>query len=272
MRASILEESDDYASITEGNNSRKKRQGQADPILFSKFSRCGCKTSKGATSVPLGAQNVNKFPETRISLILRLGASADVQAWQEFAEVYAPALHRLALRKGLQPSDADDVTQEILFGVARAIERFEPDDSRASFRTWLSRIARNLIADFCRNRARRPAFQADSAIWEDEAVFATEGDDPLDAEFEAEYQISLFQLAARNVRSRINEQTWLAFEMTSIDGSAAAKVANDLNMSVGAVYVVRCRVLKMLRQEVKRLEARQDLMQAKNSMSDSRGI
>jgi len=97
------------------------------------------------------------LPETRISLVLRLAGSSDVQAWQEFAELYAPAIHGLAIRRGLQPADAEDVTQEVLFGVARAIERFQPDSERASFRTWLSRIARNLIVDFIRRRSRQPA-------------------------------------------------------------------------------------------------------------------
>lgn len=207
---------------------------------------------------------MNKFPETRISLILRLGGNADVQAWQEFAEIYAPALHRLALRKGLQPSDADDVTQEILFGVARAIERFEPDKSRASFRTWLARIARNLIADFCRNRARRPIVQADSAVFQGEASLVCEVDNPFDEEFESEYQVALFQLAARNVKKRVNQQTWQAFEQTSVEGRDAQEVSSRLNMALGSIYVARCRVLKMLRNEVKRMEANQDALQAKS--------
>ena len=40
-----------------------------------------------------------EFPETRVSLILRLGEPDDVRAWQEFADIYGPALYRLALRK-----------------------------------------------------------------------------------------------------------------------------------------------------------------------------
>lgn len=198
---------------------------------------------------------MSKFPETRISLILRLGANADVQAWQEFAEIYAPALHRLALRKGLQPSDADDVTQEILFGVARAIERFEPDENRASFRTWLARIARNLIADFCRNRARRPLLQADSAFLNERAQSDYVTEDPFDAEFESEYQIAVFQLAARNVRKRVSQQTWQAFELTAVEGQDVQDVCSILEMALGSIYVARCRVLKMLRQEVKRLQS-----------------
>jgi RNA polymerase sigma factor (sigma-70 family) len=106
-----------------------------------------------------------EFPETRVSLILRLGEAEDVRAWQEFAGIYGPALYRLALRRGLQSADAEDVAQEILFAVARAIERFQPDPTQAKFRTWLSRIARNLLADFCAGRAKRPLTQLVSDSW-----------------------------------------------------------------------------------------------------------
>ena len=63
---------------------------------------------------------VAKFPETRVSLILRLSEPADVLAWQEFAEIYTPALLATARRRGLQAADAEDLTQEVLFAVARS--------------------------------------------------------------------------------------------------------------------------------------------------------
>ncbi len=98
---------------------------------------------------------MQNFPETRVSLILRLAKPTDVQAWQEFSDVYGPALYSMAKRRGLQPADAEDVAQETLFAVARAIERFELDRERARFRTWLARIARNMIADFCDGKLKR---------------------------------------------------------------------------------------------------------------------
>ncbi len=197
------------------------------------------------------------FPETRISLILRLGQAADVQAWQEFTDVYAPTLYRLALRKGLQPADAEDVTQEILFGVARAVERFQPDASRARFRTWLSRIARNLLADFCTGRAKRPISQALSDSWLEHACQAPKMPLEMDAPFEQEYRTALFRLAARRIRQRVAQTTWQAFEATAIDGQPAEEVAERLGLSLGGLYVARCRVLKMLRIEVQELERAQ---------------
>ncbi len=193
------------------------------------------------------------FPDTRISLILRLAGPADVQAWEEFAAIYGPTLYRLAVRRGLQSADAEDVAQEILFAVARAIERFEPDASRARFRTWLSRIARNLLTDFCAGRAKRPLTQLVSDSWLREASL-TSANVMLQDEFDQEYRAALFHVAAGRIRQRVSLETWTAFESTAIVGKPAEKVATELAMSVGSVYVARCRVLKLLRIEVEQLD------------------
>lgn len=200
-----------------------------------------------------------KFPETRVSLILRLGSPSDVQAWQEFADIYAPMLYSLALSKGLQPADAEDVTQDILFGVARAIEKFEPDPQRARFRTWLSRIARNLIADFFAGRAKRPVSQILSDSWLQEVCSNLPQPTHETENFENQFYTSIFQLAARRIRHRVATASWLAFQRTVVELEPVAEVAADLGISVGNLYVARCRVLKMLREEVQALrQAYQD--------------
>lgn len=199
---------------------------------------------------------MNHFPETRVSLILRLSKPTDVQAWQEFSDVYAPALYSLARRRGLQPADAEDVAQETLFAVARAIERFEPNRERARFRTWLARIARNMIADFCAGKLKRPLTQLISDSWLQSAGNASHRSaDPIDEEFSQEYRSALFQLAARRVQARVSEITWRAFYQTSIESLPPVDVAKQLGMPLGTLYVARCRVLKLLREEVQDLDA-----------------
>src|SRR5689334_19675138 len=93
------------------------------------------------------------LPETNLSLMRRLRDHADEQAWFEFVELYRPAIVRLARRKGLQPSDAEDLAQTVLLSVASAIERWEPDQGRAKFRTWLFTVANRKVIDALRRRA-----------------------------------------------------------------------------------------------------------------------
>ena len=73
---------------------------------------------------------MTESPETRLSLIVRLKDRRDREAWGEFLEIYRPLVYRLALAKGLQHADAEDVAQQVFGSVARAVDRWQPDAER----------------------------------------------------------------------------------------------------------------------------------------------
>ena len=107
---------------------------------------------------------MDESPSTRPSLLIRLRDPGDERAWAEFTEIYGPLVHRLARRRGLQEADAEDLAQEVFRAVARAIERYDPDPDRGSFRGWLSRIARNLIINLLAARRRQPQGTGDTDV------------------------------------------------------------------------------------------------------------
>ena len=60
---------------------------------------------------------------------------------------------------------------------------------------------------------------------------------------------SIFQVAERLVRERVDEQTWRAHRGRG-DGQPAREVAAELGMKIAAVHKVKSRVLQMIREEI----------------------
>ncbi len=194
--------------------------------------------------------------ETRNSLLVRLHDRRDIAAWDQFVAIYGPLVFRLARSKGFQDTDAQDVVQEVMIAVSKAIHRWEPDHNKGRFRDWLFRIARNLMINFLTRRKYQPlgGGESISELLQLHAV-ASEPDAEVTREFDLEYRREMFWLAADKVRGQVKTTTWEAFRLTAIEECSVANVARKLGMKEGAVLVARCRVLARLRAVVAELES-----------------
>lgn len=193
------------------------------------------------------------FPETDPSLLERLRDHRDREAWDEFVAVYRPALVRFALRKGMQPTDAEDLAQTVLMAVAGAIGRWEVDAHRARFSTWLSTVANRQVIDELRRRV--PAVggtTADARLGEQEA----RGEDSRLLRNEVRRQC--FLRASAVVRDEFPEASWTAFWLTAVEGRPAAEVAARVGKTVGAVYAARGRVMRRLVERVREMDGASD--------------
>ena len=188
---------------------------------------------------------------TRASLLARLGDPGDRAAWRQFVELYGGLVYGFARRSGLQDADAADVTQEVFAAVAAG--RFEYDPRRGRFRGWLYTVARRQIARALDGRRSQPVGSGDSDVHRSLAE-APGREAAADAVWEQEYQQQLFRLAAARVRDDFAPTTWQAFWRTAVLGESGAAVAEQLGLSVGAVYVARSRVLARLTEQVRRLQ------------------
>lgn len=194
-------------------------------------------------------------PETRASLILRLPDADDGAAWEEFTAIYGPLVFRLARQRGLQASDADDLVQEVFASVAASVSDWLNRTHRGRFRAWLLRIARNAAVNHLTRRGTRTLAAGGSAT--DRVIGAIAGRQPFDAdEFDLEYRRAVFRWAADQVRAGVATVTWEAFRRTHVDGRPIADVAEELQVSVGTIYIARSRVMSRLRHLVRRFEDR----------------
>jgi RNA polymerase sigma-70 factor, ECF subfamily len=183
--------------------------------------------------------------DTRPSLLLRLRSAEDTAAWSDFVAIYEPVIYRLARSRGLQDADAREVTQEVLLAVAGAIHRFDPA-GKPRFAHWLARITRNATID----RLRRGHLQGGGGS--DFIRLLEQIPEPNDGSslFELERRRALFRFAAARIRETVSESSWQAFWSTAVEGQDPARVAQRLRISVGAVYVARCRVLAKIKTAV----------------------
>jgi RNA polymerase sigma factor (sigma-70 family) len=190
---------------------------------------------------------------TRASLLARLGDPEDGAAWKQFVELYGTLVYGFARRRGLQDADAADLAQEVFLAVAQAASRFKYDPKQGTFRGWLYGVTRHRIARFLQRRRSHPVGSGDTNLHE--RLTERPGREPDPAEiWEQEYQRHLFRLAAAQIEPRFSATTWQAFWRTAVDGASGATVAQELGLSVGAVYVARSRVLARLAQQVEEMQ------------------
>jgi len=196
---------------------------------------------------------LSRLPETRDSLLVQIRDTEDAAAWKRFVAVYRPAVFRLAVRRGLQETDAEDLAQRVMIAVSRAIGSWTKDAARGTFRSWLLRIARNEIINALTRRPR-DAGRGGTSVIKALEQFPSEGDDIV-ALVDDEHRRAVFRWAAEEIRPEFHEATWQAFWLSSAEGQAVDDVAVKLGKSVGAVYAARSRIIRRLKEVVRESEA-----------------
>jgi RNA polymerase sigma-70 factor (ECF subfamily) len=91
------------------------------------------------------------MPEDDAAAIAR-ARGGDSEAFRLLVERHSRSVYKVAYRVTGNPEDAEDVVQETFLKAYRQLDRFE---ERASFGTWLHRIAWNCSVDLLRSRPKR---------------------------------------------------------------------------------------------------------------------
>jgi len=186
-------------------------------------------------------------PNTRPSLLVRLRAPDQQQAWTEFVEIYTPLVYGFCRQRGLQDADAADVTQEVMRALAGAMKDFDYQPNKGRFRAWLYTITRNKFNTFLDKRRRQPQGSGETTV---QQFIEAQPCPETDVQWDRQYHQRLFEWACEQVRSEFQDKTWQAFWQTAVEGESGERVAKVLGLSVGAVYIAKSRVLARLREKV----------------------
>lgn len=105
----------------------------------------GVKAKKG--SLPVSER------ERRLEDFLIEEASASPMALERLCDLYIPRIYGYVLKRVGKVPDAEDITSIVFEKVLLNIDTF--DRTKASFSTWIYRIALNSVTDFYRVRGRK---------------------------------------------------------------------------------------------------------------------
>ena len=86
--------------------------------------------------------------------LVRRARAGDGTAWEDIVTAFSRRIFNLAYRFTSSPDAAEDLTQEVFIRVYRSLEQYDP--KQGDLANWLMRLARNLIIDDYRHRARNP--------------------------------------------------------------------------------------------------------------------
>src|SRR5438046_1738059 len=174
------------------------------------------------------------MPETSVSLLERLRQPNAAPDWNRLVELYSPLVHTWAKRAGLQDADAADLAQEVFAHLLTKLPEFQYDPGR-SFRAWLRTVTLNLW----RGKQRKASATREGAPLAKAPEPAAA--DPADEFWQAEFNQHLARRALEIMRDEFQPTTWQACWAVVVEGRAAADVAAELGMSVGAVYAAKVR-------------------------------
>ena len=183
---------------------------------------------------------------TPVSLFNRLkAAKPDAAEWQRLQDLYLPLVRAWLSRIPSLGGDVDDVAQEVLIVVIRALPHFERA-REGSFRTWLRRVTANCVRTFAKRRGRRPVIAAHDDI----DIILDQLEDPdssMSREWDRQHDQHVVQKLLASIQQDFNPTTWEAFRRFALEGELARVVAAELGISENAVLLAKYRVFQRLR-------------------------
>jgi RNA polymerase sigma-70 factor (ECF subfamily) len=202
-------------------------------------------------------KNASGLVATRRSLVDKLRDWDDRKRWQEFFDTYWKLIYSAARKSGLTDAESQEVVQETIITVAKKIDTLKYDPAIGSFKGWLLQITRWRIADQFRKRGPASAKFLQAT---DDRLTATIERIPdsravdLDDVWEKEWQKNLFEAALTRIKKKVDPKQFQIFDCYVRKEWPAQKVAEQLRVNIGQVYLARHRISAILKKEIKALE------------------
>lgn len=185
--------------------------------------------------------------ETRQSLLVR-AQTGDTNAWADLMDLYRPLILGWLSHQGVQPCDVEDLCQEVLLTVVKRLPQFQHSGQRGAFRSWLRTIVCTRTADYWRAMdAGSKGTGGSGAVAALHEIADPESE--LNRQWDEEHDHYVIRCLVELAAQYFEPLTLRAFQRMAIDEARPAEVAQELGISVAAVYMAKSRVLQRIRQE-----------------------
>ena len=195
----------------------------------------------------------NHLIPTRKSLLSRLKHWDDQKSWQDFYDIYSRLIYGAAIKAGLTEAEAEDVVQETVIAVAKAISNFQYQPEKCAFKTWLHSITRRQVANQFRKRQGKGRLLEPLVGQDEESSPVHHIPDPasqaLDDTWEREWERNLLYAAAERVKKRVSPAQYQVFEYHVLQGHSVAETARALGINLARVYLTKHRISAEVRKE-----------------------
>lgn len=190
---------------------------------------------------------------TRQSLISRLKDWQDQESWRQFFETYWRLIYKIARKAGLTEVEAQEVVQETVISMAKKIGDFQHNQRPGAFKAWLIQVTGWRIGDQLKKRGvAAPNFGEHNTdvvenIPDPRSVTGNE-------QWEQDWRQNMMEAAMERLKTKVPAKQFQAFDLYVTRKWEPAAVARTVGLSLGQVYLVKFRMMKLLRAEIKRLE------------------
>ena len=195
--------------------------------------------------------------QTRLTLLEKLqheGASDYV--WDDFVKYYERYIYFVIQKYGFSHKDCEDLAQEVLVKVWKALPKYSYNKKKSRFRTWLFIVIRNTIYNYTslrqnRNNSKNVSF---------DAVLETmdlKDDSEVSRIVEKEWRIYIANMAWNNLKEDFSEINRKIFE-ASLNNEDNSSLAQQYNMAESSIRVCKMRVKKAIHKEIVRLNRELD--------------
>jgi RNA polymerase sigma factor (sigma-70 family) len=178
---------------------------------------------------------------THTTLLARLAGGKDSSAWDEFCHRYGDLIRGFAHRQGLQPSDCDDIIQDVMVKLVQAMPGFEYDPAKGRFRSYLKTIVlRSVYQRFSQKKGVHAVEDIEAA------VDAAGSDRTVEEVWETEWRRYHLRQAMKSVEVEFSGKDLAAFQAYAVDGKDPQVTAGSLGVTTNQVYQAKSRILKRL--------------------------